>query len=113
VLPLHGVPPIHIVEPGAPGGPGPETHAELDEASRKAAEGIAQAIKRDPRVIERAQRWIEQRLPNASEGERHELREWVHILSMPPRQVAALLVDPGERATRLRQSSPFRSSEPR
>jgi len=109
VLLLHGVPPISIVEAGALAPPGPRTHQELDAASQRAAEDVARAVKRDPRVIERAQRWIEQRMPNASEAERHELREWEHILALPPRQVAALLVDRGERATRLRQTSPFRT----
>jgi len=86
---------------------GPRTHADLDLKSRQSAEGIVRALKRDPRVVERAQRWIEHRLTRASQAERHELREWAHVLTMPPHRIGAFLLDSGERATRLRQTSPF------
>ncbi len=136
VIPLHGVPPIHLLnanpssptssnvehnrQPGsrhapetdaekthAPEGGGPRTHADLDAASRQVAEKVARELQRDPRVVERARRWIAHRLPKASEAERHELREWEHILTMPPHRISAFLLDPGERAIRLRQTSPF------
>lgn len=120
VLPLHGVPPIHLAdadlptsageEADAPEGLRPRTHEELDRASRLSAEGVARALRRDPRVIERAKRWLAHRLPQASDAERHELREWEHILTMPPHRISAFLLDPGERATRLRQTSPFEST---
>lgn len=137
VLLIHGIPPIHLVhgmDDAAVGAGaerdgqnheltahgdldtvhlrdtrGPRTHAQLDLAARESAGEVVRAIKRDPRIVERAQNWIEHRLPRASEAERHELREWVHILSMPLHRISAFLLDPGERATRLRQTSPFRS----
>ena len=107
VIPLHGVPPIYLLKTHAPEGGGPRTHADLDAASRQVAEKVARELKRDPRVVERAKRWIAHRLPKASEAERHELREWEHILTMPPHRISAFLLDPGERAIRLRQTSPF------
>ncbi len=90
-----------------PAAPSAMTHPQLDEQALRKAEHVAKAITRDPRLIEQAQRWLAQRMSQASEGERHALREWEHILSMPPRRIAAFLRDKGERATRLRQSSPF------
>ncbi|MBA3918423.1 MAG: hypothetical protein C0516_07545 [Gemmatimonas sp.] len=83
------------------------THADVDALSEEKAARVAKAIANDPRLIERAQRWIEQRRPHASDAELHELREWERILSRPPHRIAAFLRDPGERATRLRQTSPF------
>jgi DNA-binding transcriptional ArsR family regulator/uncharacterized protein (DUF1697 family) len=83
------------------------THADVDALSEEKAARVAQAITNDPRLIERAHRWIQQRLPDASDAEVHELREWERILSRPPHRIAAFLRDTGERATRLRQTSPF------
>jgi len=83
------------------------THAEVDARSLENAERVAQAIIRDPRLIDRAQRWVQQRLEHASDAEAHELIEWGHILALPPHRIAAFLRDTGERATRLRQTTPF------
>jgi DNA-binding MarR family transcriptional regulator len=102
VLPLAaGVLPPHDAPPAA------RTHGDLDERSRAQAERVAQAISRDPRLIDVAQRWVQQRLQQVSVAESHELREWEHILTLPPHRIAAFLRDPGERATRLRQTTPF------
>ena len=103
VLPLAaGVSHPHDDEP-----PAAKTHGDLDERSRAQAERVAKAISRDPRLIDAAQRWVQQRLQQASAAEAHELREWEHILTLPPHRIAAFLRDPGERATRLRQTTPF------
>lgn len=87
------------------------THADLDARSRAHAERVAKAITRDPRLIASAQRWVQQRLLQASAAEAHELREWEHILTLPPHRIAAFLRDQGERATRLRQTFPFVRSQ--
>lgn len=113
---IYGVPPIHLVDDdsraGGDGNDGAEhreakTHSQLDLEIRRSAERIVREIERDPRVVERAKRWVAHRLGQASASERHELHEWAHILTMPPHRIGALLRDPGERATRLRQTSPF------
>jgi hypothetical protein len=47
-------------------------------------------------------------MAGASPQERHELDEWAHSLrTASPGRLRRLLVDPGERATRLRQTLPF------
>ena len=114
---IYGVPPIHLVDENGSlaGGDGNDraeqrearTHSQLDLEIRRSAERIVREIERDPRVVERAKRWVAHRLGQASESERHELREWAHILTMPAHRIGAFLRDPGERATRLRQTSPF------
>lgn len=103
VLPL----PAGVLSPRDDEPSAAKTHADLDERSRAQAERVAKAIARDPRLIDGAQRWVQQRLQQASAAEAHELREWEHILTLPPHRIAAFLRDPGERATRLRQSTPF------
>ena len=114
---IYGVPPIHLVDDNGSlaGGAGNDraeqrearTHSQLDLEIRRSAERIVREIERDPRVVERAKRWVAHRIGQASASERHELHEWAHILTMPPHRIGALLRDPGERATRLRQTSPF------
>lgn len=67
---------------------------------------IAERLRADATVIERARRrtasW-------RSSGEVHPdyVAAWEHVLSGPVEDLCALLVDPGERATALRQVSPF------
>jgi DNA-binding MarR family transcriptional regulator len=102
---LHGVSPL--VEPRPQDTAVATTHADLDAQSGARATRVAQAITRDPRLIADAQRWVQHRLRDASAQEAHELREWEHILTLPPHRIAAFVCDPGERATRLRQTSPF------
>ncbi|MCA2987906.1 MAG: helix-turn-helix domain-containing protein [Gemmatimonas sp.] len=102
---LYGVLPLAAPSPGD--APAATTHADLDTRSSARAERLAKAITRDPRLIADAQRWVQQRLQSASVAEAHELREWEHILTLPPHRIAAFLRDSGERATRLRQTTPF------
>lgn len=111
---LYGVPPLAEPTARAPGDSTDDhtamrtsTHVALDRESLEIGKRLANAVAHDPRLIERAQRWVERRLPRASEAEGHALREWAHILSMPPHRISAFLRDPGERATRLRQTLPF------
>jgi hypothetical protein len=102
---LYGVLPLQALSPSD--APVATTHADLDARSGAQAERVAKAITRDPRLIADAQRWVQQRLQQASVAEAHELREWEHILRLPPHRIAAFLRDHGERATRLRQTTPF------
>jgi DNA-binding transcriptional ArsR family regulator len=103
---LYGVLPLAPKSEGAQD-PAPRTHAHLDQQSREHGGRLAKAILADPRLVERAQQWVAARMPKASEAERHELREWEEILTWPPHRLSAFLRDGGERATRLRQTSPF------
>jgi hypothetical protein len=78
----------------------------LDLRSLALHAAIARKIERDPRLLAQARRNLD-RWRKARGHEPHALAEWRAILGRPWREVAALLVDPGEHATRLRQSSPF------
>jgi len=69
---------------------------------------IADRILHDPAKVEAARRFVKERLTTASDQERHELLEWDSILrSMSSARLYQFLRDPGERASRLRQSLPF------
>jgi hypothetical protein len=83
-------------------------HSEVDRRMLKLAEVIADRLARDPSLVERARKYIARRLDRASAAERRELLEWRQLLSSTSlAQLRKFLVDPGERATRLRQTLPF------
>lgn len=83
-------------------------HIDLDVRGIALGSAIAEAISRDPALIERARAWIAKRMKKASVGERQELEEWRRLLSTAsPARIRKLLTDPGQRATRLRQTLPF------
>ncbi|HEY4273381.1 MAG TPA: helix-turn-helix domain-containing protein [Candidatus Udaeobacter sp.] len=83
-------------------------HQHYDAQSLRIAHAISQWLGKDVTLIRRAQDYVNRRLATASPREAKELHEWHRILenySVP--QIRRLLNDTGERATRLRQSSPF------
>lgn len=82
------------------------THAEHDTRARRLGIALAAKLKRDPGLVRAARSHIAERSKRASPGELHELREWERILAMSPSRVQRFLMDPGERATRLRQTLP-------
>ena len=83
-------------------------HSDPDARGLAFGSAIAAAIKEDPTLIERARAWIETRMKKASAGERRELEEWQRLLrTTSPARLRRVLTDPGERATRLRQTLPF------
>jgi hypothetical protein len=87
---------------------GVRDHADHDKGALALARAIGNRIVRDPTLIERAQKYVDEYLSSAPPGERKEMEEWAAILeSMPPSRMQKFLVDKGERATRLRQSLPF------
>jgi IclR helix-turn-helix domain len=83
-------------------------HGDHDERARQRAASFAERIAADPHIIVEALSAVERRLQTASLGERNELDEWAHLLrTATPRRLRNLLVHPGERMTRLRQTMPF------
>jgi DNA-binding IclR family transcriptional regulator len=83
-------------------------HSDLDARGLAFGRAIAAAIKKDPALIERARVWIDKRTKKASAGEQRELDEWQRLLrTASPARLRRVLTDPGERATRLRQTLPF------
>jgi len=113
VKPLAGPPPLDLAEVSGDRGSkeraaSQRDHAALDSRSKEMAQLIADRIRRDPSLVEDAKSYIERRLPQASPGEQLELREWKDILSsMSIPRLRRFLVQDNQRATKLRQSSPF------
>jgi len=110
-IPILGPPPLSLGEQESSGGAhgrGPDRHTNVDRRMLRLAEAIAARLRRDPSLVERAEKYIDKRLDRASAAERKELLEWKQLLesiSLP--RLCRFLVDPGERATRLRQTLPF------
>jgi hypothetical protein len=81
-------------------------HSRVDERSLAMHRLIAAKVQADPALLDKARenvcRW------RANEGSpKPALAEWEQILSGPINRVAQFLAERSERATRLRQSSPF------
>jgi hypothetical protein len=110
-IPILGPPPLSLGEQESSGGAygrGPDRHTNVDRRMSRLAEAIAARLRRDPSLVERAEKYIDKRLDRASAAERKELLEWKQLLeSLSVPQLCRFLVDPGERATRLRQTLPF------
>ncbi len=84
------------------------SHGHMDRRSLALARAVADRISENPELIPRAVRYLRRRIDLASARERHDLKEWLDLLeNKPVSQVRRLLLDSGERATRLRQSLPF------
>ncbi len=109
VIVLYGPPPRDLLDVERESGrTAPGDHARLDRRALALGKALAERIAEDPSLVEKAHRYVRERLERASPGEWRELREWDRILesaSLP--RLRQLLVDPGERATRLRQTLPF------
>ena len=67
----------------------------------------AQKIMRDPALLDRVRRTLNAWRVRYGKDAPRALIEWAAILRRPWPQIAAFITDPGERATRLRQSTPF------
>lgn len=105
---LRGVLPAEPV--GKPSGPaaGRRSHLAVDEGLRKRARQVAAALRRRPELVRAARDEVAGRLATASPQEARTLREWQQVLDcMSTVRLRRWLVDPGERATRLRQSMPL------
>lgn len=84
----------------------PAEHTQHDARARRLAIALAAKLKRDPDLVRAARARIVERSKTASPGEQRELLEWERILAMSPARLRRFLADPGERATRLRQTLP-------
>jgi hypothetical protein len=67
----------------------------------------AQKIMRDPAVLDRVRRTLDTWRARYGKDRPRAMDEWELVLRLPWPQIAAFITDPGERATRLRQSTPF------
>lgn len=68
---------------------------------------IAERISRDPSLLQIAHRNVARWRTRQGDAPAAWLREWEILLQQPWPQVAALITEMSENATRLRQSSPF------
>ena len=67
----------------------------------------AQKIMREPALLDGVRRTLDAWRARYGKEAPRALGEWAAILRLPWPQIAAFITDPGERATRLRQSTPF------
>lgn len=67
----------------------------------------AKKIMRDPALLDKARSTLNAWRARYDEDMPRALEEWSAILRRPWPQIAAFITDPGEHATRLRQSTPF------
>jgi hypothetical protein len=81
-------------------------HTRLDERSLALHQLVAQKVLAVPALLGKARANV-RRWQESHGSPSFALAEWEQILSGPVDQVAEFLVERSERATRLRQSSPF------
>jgi hypothetical protein len=82
-----------------------DRHRLAEQRSLEFHRIVAERIRSDPGVLDRARRRVQQWL--AADPEAFHARAWAEALAGPTETILALLVDPGERARELRQSTPF------
>ncbi len=87
--------------------PGALTHRILDARSLAMHCIAAAKIERDPQLLGKVQLILEGWLTRYQGGAPSALKEWEDILQRSWPEISSLITDPGERATRMRQSSPF------
>jgi len=82
------------------------THRLLEARSLAMHALIAGKLARDPSLLSKPRQNLENWSARWQPPPRW-MHEWRQILALPWQQIAALIAEPGERAARLRQSSPF------
>ncbi len=88
--------------------PGIHTHAESEERSLRMARAIAELIKSDPSLIQRAIHYTNRLLHEGQGTANSDIGEWRQLLeTYSPERLRKLLVSNSSRAERLRRSSPF------
>lgn len=81
-------------------------HSRVDERSLAMHRLIAEKVRADPALLDKARENL-RRWQKTEGSPSLTLAEWENILSGPAARVAQFLEERSERATRLRQSSPF------
>jgi hypothetical protein len=107
-IPLLGTPP-GVVTDGAPVKRGrSRSHDKIDAELRDRGRRIAQVLARKPELVGQAQEELTKRLTRATPQEARTLREWQQLLEgLSLQRLRRWLINPGEQATRLRQSMPI------
>lgn len=81
-------------------------HASAERRSLELHRLVAERLRRDPALLEPARSRVRLWLRDATVS-RHWAEAWAALLARPLPDILAVLVDPGQRARDLRQSSPF------
>jgi hypothetical protein len=104
-----GLRPATRWQPMAPAGltPGQLKHRLAEARSLALHCLIARKIAADPRLLEVARRNLATWARRYGNSLPPALAEWRAAIDRPWPEIAALITDPGESATRMRQSSPF------
>jgi len=108
IILLWGPDPQHYLAGSKDERGGKRTHQDLDKQSLIDSKAWTELLKTHPEIIQRTIKFLEDRIPKISSGEKKELQEWKHILeSMSFQRLKKFLESDSERPTRLRQSLPF------
>jgi hypothetical protein len=84
-----------------------KNHRLIDERSLAFDRLVAEKLRRDPTLVEKARSNISRWLQTTDRRAAADLLEWQRLLDQPLPDLLALLESADEHATRLRQSSPF------
>lgn len=82
-------------------------HELLDQRALAMEQKVAEKLRADPSLLCRAHATLERWLKTVSPQARPALLEWQSILDGSLEEICSMLEATDERATRLRQSSPF------
>jgi hypothetical protein len=82
-------------------------HQQIDLRSLAMDQRTAAKLLANPALVDRGLANLDRWLKTCSPGVRPVLIEWQALLQRPPPEVISVLLSTDQRATRLRQSSPF------
>jgi hypothetical protein len=107
-IPLLGSPPASVTKRAPAKRSRSRSHADIDAELRDRGRRIAQVLARKPELVGQAREEITKRLTTATPQEAGTLREWQQLLTgLSLQRLRRWLIDPGEQASRLRQSMPI------
>lgn len=81
-------------------------HRLAEERSLAYHRVVARRLESDPALLQRARERLDGWIQEGGRSSRYSL-EWRRLVDLPLPELQAILVDPGERASTLRQSTPF------
>jgi hypothetical protein len=87
---------------------GAQTHSESEERSLRMSRALAELIRTDPSLVQRALQYTNRLLREGQGTANSDIGEWRQLLeAYSPERLRELLVSKSSRADRLRRSSPF------
>lgn len=84
----------------------PVTHREAEARGLALHREVARRLRSDPGLVAQARRRLEGWVERGALAHRW-ARAWAEVLAKPVDEIIAVLTDPGEWASSLRQNSPF------